>query len=50
MEKESPVKVLITGAAGFIGGNFTRYILRNQPDWHLTNLDKLTYPGNLENL
>lgn len=44
------VRILVTGGAGFIGSNFIRYALRNHPDWHVTNLDKLTYAGNLENL
>ena len=45
-----PKKLLITGGAGFIGSNFIRYILQKYPDWEATNLDKLTYAGNLENL
>lgn len=44
------MRVLVTGGAGFIGSNFIRYALRNHPDWYVTNLDKLTYAGNLENL
>ena len=44
------VKVLITGGAGFIGSTFVRYVLREHPGWEVTNLDKLTYAGNLENL
>jgi len=44
------VRILVTGGAGFIGSNFIRYALRNHPDWYVTNLDKLTYAGNLENL
>lgn len=44
------MKVLVTGGAGFIGSNFIRYFLRAHPDYKLTNLDKLTYAGNLENL
>ena len=44
------MKVLITGAAGFIGSNLTHYILANRPTWQLTALDSLTYAGNLENL
>jgi dTDP-glucose 4,6-dehydratase len=42
--------VLITGGAGFIGSNFVRYILKNEPDVHVVNLDVLTYAGSLENL
>jgi len=44
------VNVLVTGGAGFIGSNFVRYALRTHPDWHVTNLDKLTYAGRKENL
>src|SRR6187401_1131049 len=44
------VKVLVTGGAGFIGSNFVRYALQTHPDWHVTNLDKLTYAGRKENL
>ncbi len=40
----------MTGGAGFIGSNFIRHILNNYPDYHVTNLDKLTYCGNLQNL
>jgi len=44
------MKLLVTGGAGFIGSNFIHYILKEHPDWEVTNLDKLTYAGNLENL
>jgi dTDP-glucose 4,6-dehydratase len=44
------VDVLVTGGAGFIGSNFVRYALEAHPDWRITNLDKLTYAGRLENL
>jgi len=44
------VKLLVTGGAGFIGSNFIHYILGQHQDWEITNLDKLTYAGNLENL
>jgi dTDP-glucose 4,6-dehydratase len=44
------VKLFITGGAGFIGSNFIRHIFAGHPDWAITNLDKLTYAGNLENL
>ncbi len=42
--------VLVTGGAGFIGSNFVRYLLKNEPDIQVTNLDALTYAGSLENL
>ena len=44
------MKLLVTGGAGFIGSNFVHYALKEHPDWEITNLDKLTYAGNLENL
>ena len=44
------MKVLLTGGAGFIGSNLVRYILRERPGWDVTNLDLLTYAGNLANL
>jgi len=44
------VKLLVTGGAGFIGANFIRHVRKEHPDWDITNLDKLTYAGNLENL
>ena len=43
-------RILVTGGAGFIGSNFVRQVLANQPDCFIINLDKLTYAGNLENL
>lgn len=44
------MKVLITGGAGFIGGNFTHYMTKKYPDYDIVVLDKLTYAGNLETL
>lgn len=44
------MKLLVTGGAGFIGSNFIHYILKKYPDYKITNLDLLTYAGNLENL
>ena len=43
-------KILITGGAGFIGGNFVYYMLENYPETQLVCLDALTYAGNLETL
>ena len=43
-------KLLVTGGAGFIGSNFIRYILENNDDVKIVNLDLLTYAGSLENL
>jgi dTDP-glucose 4,6-dehydratase len=42
--------ILVTGGAGFIGGNFVRLLLRERLDWTVVNLDKLTYAGNAESL
>ena len=42
--------VLVTGGAGFIGGNLVRLLRRERPDWTVVNLDKLTYAGNAESL
>lgn len=44
------MKILVTGGAGFIGSNFIIYWLKNNPRDEITNLDSLTYAGNLENL
>ena len=44
------MRVLVTGGAGFIGSHFVKFALRAHPDWHIVNLDKLSYAGNLENL
>ena len=42
--------ILVTGGAGFIGSNFVPYFIENNPEFHLVNLDLLTYAGNLENV
>jgi dTDP-glucose 4,6-dehydratase len=43
-------RILVTGGAGFIGSNFIRFWIARHPEDRITNLDKLTYAGNLENL
>ncbi len=43
-------KILITGGAGFIGSHVIRLYVNKYPDYHIFNLDNLTYAGNLENL
>ena len=42
--------ILVTGGVGFIGSNFIPFFLRKYKEYHLINLDALTYAGNLVNL
>jgi dTDP-glucose 4,6-dehydratase len=42
--------ILITGGAGFIGSHVVRLFVNKYPEYHIVNLDALTYAGNLENL
>jgi dTDP-glucose 4,6-dehydratase len=42
--------ILITGGAGFIGSHVVRLFVTKYPEYHIINLDKLTYAGNLANL
>ena len=42
--------IIITGGAGFIGSHVIRLFVNQYPDYHIINLDKLTYAGNLANL
>lgn len=42
--------ILVTGGAGFIGSNFVPYFAEKYPEYHVINLDKLTYAGNLDNV
>ena len=44
------MKILVTGGAGFIGGNFVHYMVNKYPEDTIINLDLLTYAGNLETL
>ena len=44
------MRILVTGGCGFIGSNFIRYILKHYKPAYLTNVDVLTYAGNLANL
>jgi len=50
MSLRSPRRLLIAGAAGFIGSNFVRLLRSTAPDVEITVLDKLTYAGNPANL
>src|SRR5438477_2937996 len=44
------MRILVTGGCGFIGSNFIRYILQHYKPAYVTNVDVLTYAGNLANL
>ena len=44
------MRILVTGAAGFIGSNFVRFWLERHPDDHVVAYDLLTYAGNRESL
>lgn len=44
------MKLLVTGGAGFIGGNFVHHMVNKYPEYQIVNLDLLTYAGNLETL
>ena len=42
--------ILVTGGAGFIGSNFIPFFLKNNSEYHVVNLDLLTYAGDISNL
>lgn len=42
--------IIVTGGAGFIGSHVVRLFVNKYPEYHIINLDKLTYAGNLANL
>ena len=44
------MKILVTGGAGFIGGNFVHFQLKHHPEDQIICLDALTYAGNMETL
>lgn len=44
------MRLLVTGCCGFIGSNFVRYMFQSYEGISITNIDKLTYAGNTENL
>ena len=44
------MKIIVTGGAGFIGGNFVYYMLKKHPQYEIICLDALTYAGNMETL
>src|SRR3712207_593049 len=44
------IRYLVTGAAGFIGSHFVKYLLKQETNIFIVILDKMTYAGNLENL
>lgn len=44
------MKIVVTGGAGFIGGNFIRYMMNKHPSYEVVCIDCLTYAGNMETL
>ena len=43
------MRLLVTGGLGFIGSTFIHLVLRERPEWHVVNLDAMTYAGNPAN-
>ena len=43
-------KIVVTGAAGFMGSHFLRLMVNKHPEYNFINIDKLTYAGNLDNV
>lgn len=44
------MKIIVTGGAGFIGGNFVHYMMNKYKDYKIICIDALTYAGNMETL
>jgi dTDP-glucose 4,6-dehydratase len=44
------MKIIVTGGAGFIGGNFVHYMIKEHKDYEIVCIDALTYAGNMETL
>ena len=44
------MNIIVTGGAGFIGGNFCHYMAEKYPEDTVLCIDKLTYAGNMETL
>ena len=44
------MKIIVTGGAGFIGGNFVHHMVNKYPEYQINQSDLLTYAGNLETL
>jgi len=45
-QRRKPMKIVVTGGAGFIGANFVHTLLEDHPDVDVVVLDKFTYAGN----
>lgn len=50
MEQQFKRHIIVTGGAGFIGSHVVRLLVNKYPEYHIINVDKLTYAGNLANL